>query len=709
MFTKEQEAAYEVLTKEFQDRPLSNEDYDQLVALLQYHEWKYYVQNEPIISDLNYDLLFNKLKKIEEGNSDIIRKDSPSQRVSSDLSADFPSVAHITPMLSLGNSYNKEDLLEFDQQIKRLLLIDENQDLSYFVEPKFDGGSIALVYENDILVRAATRGNGAEGNEMTANARAMSSIPLKAEFSKYGMSRVELRGEAIIRKDKFDGINKLRIENEQQPFANPRNAATGGLRMKDPNETRDRKIEVFVFQLGYAEDTSGKNILSTAISQEKSIEILSNLGFKVPVKVAAECKNISSAFNFVNDWEAKRNDYPYEIDGMVVKLNSFSLQEKVGSTQHHPRWAIAYKFSAKQAITTLSDVEYQVGRTGAITPVAKVEAVPLAGVTISSISLHNEEFILSKDLHLGDKVVIERAGDVIPYIVKSLPDQRNGTETKIVFPKTCPSIHNTENVPLVKDENEAAWRCPDISCQDQIIQRIIFHVSKVAMDIDGFGKSYVEKFFEHGWIKDISDVYNLDYEAIKGTEGFGEKSVQKLQSAIDKAKKNPLHQILHGLSIHHLGKKASKLLAEQINNIFELENWSEENYIEIKDIGPKVAQNVILFFQNQENIALLKRMESHGVDFSQKEEDRPLAINENAIFAGKTILFTGTLQTMGRKLAQELASKHGAKHISSVSSNLNILVCGEKAGSKLKKAQALGTVEILTEEAFLAKIDQLKI
>ena len=705
MYSKQDEEKWNKLSKSFSTKDLTALDYNDLVDLLQFHEWKYAVKNDPVITDFEYDQLFDQLKTLEATQKITIRSDSPTQRISSDLSSDFPSVEHLTPMLSLGNSYNKEDLIDFDKQIKRLLFLKEEEDVSYFVEPKFDGGSIALVYKDDMLVRAATRGNGTEGNEMTQNAKAMPSIPLKAAFSKYGIHTVELRGEALIRKDEFEKLNLERSKNDQQLFANPRNAATGGLRMKDANETRDRKIEVFIFQLAYAIDKDGNNLMDQVGSQQKSIQLLSELGFKVPHDVAGLCKNILEVNDFVIKWEEEREAYPYEIDGMVLKVDDFELQEKAGFTQHHPRWAIAFKFSAKQAITELLDVEYQVGRTGAITPVAKVAPVGLAGVTISSISLHNEDFILQKDLHYGDQVVIERAGDVIPYIVKSLPEKRTGLEKKIFFPKVCPSSHQDENTTLVRDENEAAWRCPSPTCSDQHLQKITFHVSKVAMDIDGFGKSYVEKFIELGWIKDISDVYNLDYNAISNQEGFGEKSANNIEKAINKAKQNPLHKVLHGLSIHHLGKKASKLLAEQIADIYELQNWTLENYTEIKDIGPVVAEKVIAFFKEESNIDLIRRMESYGVNIKQTEEDRPVAVSADAAFIGKTILFTGTLQTMGRKVAQELAVKHGAKNISAVSSNLNILVAGEKAGSKLKKAQALGTVEILSEAEFVERIN----
>jgi DNA ligase (NAD+) len=675
----------------------------ELHQLINYHEWRYYVQNDPIISDFEYDHLFKYLEELEGKHPELITNNSPTQRVSNDLIDDFAKVSHLTPMLSLANSYNAEDLKEFDEQIKRLLNMDMDVDIEYVVEPKFDGGSIALVYENDALNRGATRGNGQEGDEITANARVIRSVPLKAEFSRKGVHRVELRGEVVIHKDKFKKINEQRAAEDLTLFANARNTATGGLRMKDPKEVAQRGLEAFLYTLGYAVDTDGNDQLSQFETHSESIAFLGQLGFKVPknndeLKV---CKNIEEVAQFCFDWEQRRESYDYEIDGMVVKVNNRVLQERVGYTSHHPRWAIAYKFKAKQATTKLVNVEYQVGKIGSITPVAKVEPVGLAGVTISSISLHNEDFILEKDLHLGDTVLIERAGDVIPYIVKSMEDLRDGSEVKIEFPKQCPINTTDTAVDLTRVEGEAAWRCPNCVCGAQDLQRMIFHVSKPAMNIDGLGKSLVERFFELGWVKNMADIYRLDYEKVASLEGFGERSAANLKASIEKAKQNPIYRLLHSLSVHHLGKKVSKLLAAEIKHVLDLQNWTEEDYTNIKDVGPKVAENVMQFFQEQKNIDLLKEMEAAGVNMTQTEDDRPVVADENAPLFGKTILFTGSLQQMSRKEAQSKAEAAGAKNISAVSSKLNILVVGEKAGSKLKKAQALGTVEILTEEEFV--------
>lgn len=705
MYMPEKQQYYIDQSKNFLQKQATGKDLKVLRDVLTFHERKYYIEDNPLISDFEYDQLYKQLVAIEEKFPSLITSDSPTQRVSTDLSADLESVQHTVPMLSLDNSYNEDDLNDFDASVKKLCGLSSDMDVEYCVEPKYDGGSIALVYENDLLVRAATRGNGTFGEEMTPNAKTLPSIPLRALFSSKGIVKAELRGEALIRKDNFDRINKEREREGLTLFANPRNAATGGLRTKDANESRKRGLEAFIYQLAYAIDIEGNSILPSLSSHFAGIHLLGELGFKTPQDEKAVCANIKEVHDFVRYWESKRDEFQYEIDGMVIKLNDLVLQEKCGSTTHHPRWAIAFKFKAKQATSKLLAVEYQVGKIGSITPVAKIEPVYLAGVTVSSISLHNEEFIRSKDLRIGDTVLVERAGDVIPYIVKSFPELRSGQEKEIIFPEFCPSNHTETPVKLVKEEGESAWRCTDCICGAQNLQKMIFHVSKEAMEIDGFGKSYVERFYDLGWIKDISDIYDLDYEKIAVLEGFGKRSAENIKNSIEKAKGNPIQRVLHSLSIHHLGKKASKLIAEHIEHVLELRDWPIEKYLEIKDIGPVVAENVKSWFSEGSNINMLQKMESYGVNLHQKEEDKPLKVSEEGILYGKTILFTGTLLTMGRKEAEEMAAKAGAKNISAVSSNLNILVVGEKAGSKLKKAQELGTVEILTEAEFITKIN----
>lgn len=712
MYSQEEQRSFFELSKAYLTgegalfRQSPGEQAGRLRRLIEYHEYRYYILHDPVISDPEYDQLYKMLEKLEAEHPELATPDSPTQRVSSDLSSDFPSVEHLTPMLSLANSYNEEDLFEFDAQIKRYLNMPEEQDIEYAVEPKFDGGSIAIVYEDNRLVRAATRGNGAVGEEMTNNARAIRSIPLRADFAGMGIHKAEIRGEVLIRKDVFKRINEEREEEGLSLFANARNTATGGLRMKDPQEVAKRGLEAFMYTLGYAADKEGRDVLANFATHQESLDALARLGFKTPApgEERKVCANIKEAVGFCHAWQEKRDGYPYEIDGMVVKVNSRELQERAGATSHHPRWAIAFKFRAKQATSRLLRVEYQVGKTGSITPVAKIEPVQLAGVTVSSVSLHNEDFIRSKGLRIGDMVLVERAGDVIPYIVKAMDELRDGSEQPIEFPKYCPVNDTDEQVELVRIGGEAAWRCPVCVCGAQNLQKIIFHVSKNAMDVEGLGKSIVERFYELGWLRTIADVYRLDYGKIAELEGFGEKSAANLRESVEKARQNPIHRLLHSLSIHHLGQKVSKIIAAGIGHVLELRNWALEDFTHIKDIGPVVAENIIAFFSNEHNIRLLEEMEALGVNMKQTEDDLPKAAGGEGPFAGKSILFTGTLQTLSRKEAQARAEAAGARNVSAISSSLDILVVGEKAGSKLKKARELGTVEIMTEEEFLEKV-----
>lgn len=710
MYTPDEQQQLFRLTKELLQASLPQKADPEFAASLRkainYHDWRYYVLNAPLISDFEYDMLYKKLQQLEAVFPELRSPDSPTQRVSSDLTEDFPTVEHLTPMLSLDNSYNETDLVDFDQRIRNYLDLDDAFPIEYCVEPKFDGGTIALVYENDVLVRGATRGDGTKGDDITPNIKTIRSIPLHAGFSGKGIAKAELRGEALIRKDVFEQLNKERQADDLPLFANPRNAATGGLRTKDPQETASRKIDAFIYHLGYAVDLQGNDHLQDFKTHSATIDFLASLGFKVPANDGAlperkVCHNIQDVVNFCHAWQENREEYPYEIDGMVVKVNSLELQQRVGATAHHPRWAIAFKFKAKQATTKLLKVEFQVGKSGAITPVAKLEPVHLAGVTISSVSLHNEDFIRNKDIRLGDTVLVERAGDVIPYIVKPMEELRNGREQPIKFPTHCPVC----KAPLVKMEDEAAWRCENPECPAQIVQRMIHHVSKNAMDIEGLGESTIQRFYELGWLHNIADIYRLDYDKIAQLEGFGPKSAENLRKSIEEAKKQPLYRLLHSLSIHHLGVKASKLLAAEINCVFELAQWDEERFTRIKDIGPALAHSVMRFFQNEKNIRILRQMEALGVNMCQTEEDRPKALDTGGPLSGKTILFTGSLSRMSRKEAQARAEAAGAKILSAVSKNLNILVVGEAPGSKLKKAQELGSVQILTEDEFQELVD----
>ena len=684
--------------------PISEKEIENVKRVINYLDKKYYVQSETLVTDFEYDKLFDALKNIENSYPNLITKDSPTQRVAHGLSAEFTTVKHSVPMLSLDKCYNQEDLQSFDESLRKL--VSEDEEVEYSIEPKFDGSSIALLYENDILVRAATRGDGTEGEDITQNARTIKSIPLSVNFSQFGISKIELRGEVVIEHTVFKKINKKREKEGLKIFENSRNTASGSLRMKDSAEVAKRGLEAFIYQVGFLIDENGNDILSSKFKGQSDIlKYLGSLGFLVPKKETATFNSVKEVIDFCYLWQEKRNDYNYEIDGMVIKLNNIRLQNLVGHTAHHPRWAIAFKFKARQAITQLLNIEYQVGRTGAVTPVAKLDPVRLAGVTVSSVSLHNEEFIKEKDIHIGDFVFVERAGDVIPYI-SAVDLSKRIITTPVVFPKECPSC----NASLTKPEAEAIWRCENADCPAQIEERIIHFVSKGAMNIDGLGKDIVKRFISEGLLNTIEDIYELPEKAdsILALEGWKEKSFLNLKTSIENSKNQAIWRLIVGLGIRHIGTTTAKHLAKQVHSMLEFQNWSLEKLIELEDIGPKVAESISLFFSNEKNIELLNKLQLIGVKIEKTEEDlKPLSSNA---LEGKTFLFTGTLTKFSRTQAKEMVEENGGKNISSVSKNLNFLIVGEKAGSKLKKAEKINKdaeeklIQVITEQAFLDMI-----
>ncbi|RYY93572.1 MAG: DNA ligase (NAD(+)) LigA, partial [Chitinophagaceae bacterium] len=472
------------LLKKATDKAITPADIEALRAVLRFHEYRYYVLSDPLVSDFEYDALYKSLEALEKENPDLVVPDSPTQRVGQGLTKDFPTVPHLVPMLSLDNSYNPDDLRSFDKRVREGT---GREVIEYCVEPKFDGASISLVYEDDKLVRGATRGDGVRGDDITPNIRQIRSIPLTAAFSAHGIHTAEIRGEVLINKSNFKKYNDTLIEAGNQPLANPRNAASGSLRIKDPMEVGRRKLEAFVYHLGYYTLIKGQQ--EDFSTHGETLKMMWDLGFRSPEKEKKVFTGIDAVIGYCNAFEAGRDDLPYEIDGMVIKVNDFALQDKLGMTTHHPRWAIAYKFKARQATSKLLRIEYQVGRTGNIGPVAKVEPVGIGGVMVSSVSLFNEDVIREKDIRIGDTVLVERAGDVIPYIVKPLVELRDGSETPIVFPTHCPSCGD----PLYRPEDEAAWRCINIACPAQQLERLYHFVSKDAMDIRGLGEANIEK------------------------------------------------------------------------------------------------------------------------------------------------------------------------------------------------------------------------
>ena len=698
MYTAEQIQIFQTSTNQFLRSPIdadtSLEILMELKDLLRFHEYRYYVLNDPLVADFEYDQLFKQLQHFENKHPELITADSPTQRVGNSLNQSFQTVAHLVPMLSLDNSYNAEDLNDFDRKARELSGIEI---ISYCIEPKFDGASISLIYENDQLVRAITRGDGVEGEEITNNIKQIRSIPLIARFSQYGISQIEIRGEIIMSKSSFDKYNQILVSKGDAPLANPRNAASGSLRMKDPKEVAQRNLDAFLYHISYFQTIDGRKVEELS-SHAGSLQLLWDLGFRSPQKEKKVVQGIQLVIDYCLEFETKRDDLPYEIDGMVVKVNSLAIQEKLGMTSHHPRWAIAYKFKARQATTRLKNIEFQVGRTGAVTPVAKLDPVYLGGVTVSSISVHNEDYIKEKDLKIGDHVLIERAGDVIPQIVKSLPELRNGTETSILFPKQCPVCKSV----LFKEESEAVWRCINIECEAQVVEKMIHFVSKDAMDIKSFGEANVRKFYELGYLKDIPGIYNLPYDLIGSMEGFGKKSLDNLQSAIESSKLQPLHRLIYALGIRFVGETTAKTLANAVENMYDFISKDEASLLALEDVGIKVAKSIFQFFQNEQNIEILHQLEALGLQLKNIKKESAGVDSLN----GQTFLFTGTLSQLKRSDAEQMVEKNGGKIMSGVSSKLNYLIVGEDAGSKLEKAKKINSIHIISEDEFIALIQK---
>ena len=668
---------------------LNGSSIEQLRDILRFHEHRYYVENNPLISDFEYDQLYKMLENFEREHPGMVTKDSPTQRVGAGLIKDFPKVQHLVPMLSLENSYNEEDLLDWDRKARELSGFTS---IEYSVEPKFDGASISLVYEDDRLLRGLTRGDGETGDDITPNIKQIRSVPLSASFSRYGIQQVEIRGEVLMNKNNFAAYNQHLMEEGLPPLANPRNAAAGSLRIKDTAVVAKRKLEGFLYHVSYIGHANQPGIEAVPATHSAMLALLWDLGFRSPKKEMKVVKGIAEVIKEVAAFEIKRDELPYEIDGMVIKVNDLELQEKLGMTSHHPRWAIAYKFKARQATSKLLDVSFQVGRTGAVTPVAKIQPVQVGGVTVSSISVHNEDYIREKDLMKGDTILIERSGDVIPQIVKSMPELRDGTEQPIVFPRHCPECRDE----LFKPEDEAVWRCININCKAQVVERIIHFVSKDAMDIRSFGEANVRKFYDMGLFKDIPGIYGFEMASLRGLDGFGEKSINNLRQAIEDSKQQPLHRLIYALGIRYVGETTAKTLAQRVTHLLDFTRFSLEELQQFDDVGVKVAASIHQFFSNADNIQMLKKLEDAGVQM----EGKPLTVTEGNL-SGQTFLFTGSLSRFKRSDAEEMVERNGGKILSGVSSKLNYLVAGEDAGSKLEKAKKIPGIRIISEEDFL--------
>jgi DNA ligase (NAD+) len=652
---------------------------ESLVKEINYHNYRYYVLDSPVISDEEYDMLLKKLKELEKKWGYVL-PDSPTQRVGAPPLEKFEKVQHREPMLSLDNAFTIEELREFDVRIKRIL--GSNDELEYTVEPKYDGLAVELSYKEGFLYKASTRGDGYVGEDITQNIKTIKAIPLKIEGVERIPEEIDIRGEVYMNIDEFERINKERQQQGEPVFANPRNAASGSVRQLDPAITATRRLHMACYGIGYVKGIEFK-------TQSEFIKWLEQARFPIPVYVKV-VKGIDKVIKCIKEIETLRETYPFETDGAVVKVNHFEFQRRLGAKTREPRWAIAYKYPAHQGITKLLEILSSVGRTGVITPVAVLEPVSIGGVTVSRSTLHNWDEVKRKDIRVGDYVIVERAGEVIPHIIGVVVDRRTGNEIVIQPPKHCPVCGSK----TVRDPGEVAIKCINFNCPAQVEERIKHFASRRAMNIEGLGEKTVKLFHERELIKSFVDIYKIKEEDIRGLPGFAELSSKKLIEAINKSKDTTLARFLYALGISQVGEYAAKLLAQHFKNLEDLYNVKIDRLIEIPQIGEKTAQAIEQFFNNQENLKAIEELKRLGLkvenpDYQGKERILPLK--------GFTFVITGSLPKP-RHEVQEMIEKAGGKVSSSVSKNTNYLIVGEDPGSKFVKAQALGVKTISYEE-----------
>ncbi|HUX94056.1 MAG TPA: NAD-dependent DNA ligase LigA [Ignavibacteriaceae bacterium] len=654
------------------------------------HDYKYYVLTDPSISDQEYDFLLKELEKLELENPDLITPDSPTQRVGKDLTKDFKPVSHKVPMLSLANTYSEEELIDFDRRVREGL--PEGEKIEYVVEPKIDGVSVSLNYVNYYLKTAATRGDGTTGEEITANVRTIKSVPLKLnkfKSLKYKLDDFEARGEIFMKIADFRKLNEARENSGEKLFANPRNSSAGTLKLQDPKVVARRPLNIFLYFLISAKEEFE--------SQIENLQLLKMLGFNVNPEYKL-CKNISEVLEACRKLEEKRDSLKYEIDGAVIKVNLIRHQKILGSIAKSPRWAVAFKFKAKQAVTKLNKITWQVGRTGAITPVAELEPVLLSGSTISRATLHNFDEIMRKDVREGDTVVLEKGGDVIPKIVAVVLNERKSNSLNVKPPENCPAC----GTPLFKPEEEVAYYCENADCPAQIKGRLEHFASRGAMDIEGLGEALIDLFVENKILNTYADIYDLQKrrEELIAIERLGVKSVDNLLASIEESKKQPFAKVLYAIGIRYVGAGAAKKLADYFLSIDKLISSDEEEISSIHEIGPSISRSVKKFFSEEENLKVIQRLKKHGINFTSLKKE----IKEN-FFLNKTFVLTGTLEKFSRDEAAEKIILLGGKVTSSVSRKTDCLIAGESAGSKLDKAMGLG-LYVLTEVEFIKLLEE---
>lgn len=659
------------------DKKEAKSEIDRLREELRYHEYKYYVEDNPEISDSEYDEMMNRLIELEEEYPDFKSEDSPSARVGGTPIDAFEKVQHSQQMLSLDNAFNGEDLKDFDSRIERNLASEINYD--YVVEHKIDGLALIIRYENGRLKLALTRGDGQVGENVTANVKTIAAIPLKLNKE----IDIELRGEVYIPEDKFKELNEKRFDDDLEPFANPRNAAAGSIRQLDPKIAAERPLSFLAYDIINLE--TGDQI-KTHLDE---LELLKKIGFKVGWY--QQESSIEKIVEICGDWVEKEEELNYGIDGMVIKLNQLELREELGSTSKAPRWAIAYKFPAQQKTTFVKDIIISIGRTGALTPTAMLEPVEVDGSTVSRATLHNEDEIRRKDVRIGDKVLIQKAGDIIPEVVKVIKDVRTGDEKEFVMPEQCPAC----NSEVFKDPDEAVHRCLNVGCPAKLREKIIHFASRDAMNIDGLGPSIIDKLLEAELISDFGDLYYLKHEELIELERLGDKSAENLLEAIEKSKGRSFDRVIYALGIRHVGSRTASLITAEYSSIDELEEADIEDLSAINEVGEVIAESIVNFFASEENLEVVNKLAESGIKMSlEKNEDE---IEE--IFSGMNFVLTGSLEGYTRKEAKEIIENRGGRVTSAVSSKTDILVVGDNPGSKLEQARD-NDVRVLDETEF---------
>lgn len=646
-----------------------------------YHEKKYYVDNDPQISDYEFDQLIKKLQSLEKKYPQLITPESPTQRVGEEPLEGFPSVTHRVPMLSLDNCYNSGELREFESRVKKVL---SDEDVKYVVELKIDGLGVSVLYRNGNFYQAVTRGDGIRGDDITSNVKTIKSLPLTIPEKK----EVEVRGEIFLPFQSFEAINRLKKQNKETLFANPRNAAAGSIRLLDPREVAKRNLDIFLYTIFIEQKELD--------SQWQNLKVLKKLGFKTN-PFSRLCSSIEEVISVYERFRSERENLDYDVDGIVIKVNATYQQKHLGKTSKFPRWAISFKFPARQGTTQVKNIRVQVGRTGALTPVAELKPVKISGITISRATLHNEEEIKRKDIRIGDTVLVERSGDVIPKIVSVMKEKRTGKEKKFEFPSTCPVCHAA----AFRPEGEAVSRCTNPSCPAKLKQSLLHFASRRAMNIEGLGESLVEQLLSSGLVKEIPDIYFLKPDELSSLERMGDKSSKNLLQEIIKSRQCGLGRLIFAMGIRYVGERTAHILASHFKSIDRLEKASKEELTSIPDIGPKVAESIVFTFKQPEHIELLRRLKQAGLRFDYEKEKT----GAHNILKEKTFVLTGALENFSREEAIRVIESLGGKVTSSLSSKTDYLLVGESPGSKLSKAKELGT-SILSEEEFLSLINK---